>query len=107
MSKRMSERQLSSAIRELAEHLGWRCFAISNTKSATLRSHTGVGWPDLMLVRNGIAIAAKLKVGGRSTTKAQHDWLVALNEVPGILAKVWREKDWTSGEIENLLRQWE
>ena len=103
----MNERQLSKAIVELAERLGWRCFTIAQTKAAGLRSHTGVGWPDLFLVRGHTAIAAELKVGGRGLTESQDDWLAALADVPGILVKVWREKDWTSGEIENLLRQWE
>ena len=104
MTKRITERQLSAAIRELAERLGWRCFTISNTKAAGLRSHTGVGWPDLFLVRNGIAIAAELKVGSRGLTGPQEEWLMALDEVPGVYAFVWHEKDWRSGVIEEELR---
>ena len=103
MSKRMTERQLSKAIVELAERLGWRCYTIAHTKWGGLRSHTGIGWPDLFLVRNGIAIAAELKTSGRGLTGPQEEWLMALDEVPGVYAFVWREKDWTSGEVQRVL----
>ena len=103
-TKRMNERQLSKAIVELAERLGWRCYTIAHTKWGGLRSHTGVGWPDLFLVRNGIAIAAELKVGSRGLTESQEAWLAELNDVPGIWVFEWREKDWTSGRIEEELR---
>ena len=103
-AKRMSERQLSKAIVELAEHLGWKVFTIAQTKAAGLRSHTGTGFPDLILVRNRTMIAAELKVGRRKLTQAQEDWLEALYEVPGVYTFVWREEHWLSGRIEEELR---
>ena len=100
----MTERQLSKAVVELAERLGWRVFTISNTKAAALRSHTGVGFPDLFMVRKGKAIAAELKVKGRKPTKAQLTWMVDLGEA-GIEPYVWREEHWTNRTVEKVLRR--
>ena len=99
----MTERQLSNAIRKYAELQGWRVFTISNTKAAGLRAHTAMGWPDLFMVRGFYAVAAELKVKGRTTTKAQDAWLSAL-ETAGVDVYVWREKDWTSGAVIEVLR---
>lgn len=100
----MTERQLSKAIVQYAELQGWRVFTISNTRASGLRSHSGIGFPDLFMVRNGVAIAAELKVKGRELTDAQWGWLNALASVHGIQPCVWREKEWTSGVVEEMLR---
>ena len=100
----MTERQLSKAVVELAERLGWRVFTISNTKAGALRSHTGVGWPDLFMVRNGRVVVMELKVKGRKPTKAQLAWIEALGEVEGIQAGWLNEECWHNGVIEAILR---
>lgn len=101
---KMSERQLSKAVVELAERFGWRVFTISNTKAGALRSHTGVGFPDLVMVRNGRMIAAELKVGKRKPTPGQQAWLEDLSWVEGVRARLWNDEDWKKGVIEEELR---
>ena len=100
----MTERQLSKAIVALAEMLGWRVFTVSNTKAAALRSHSGVGFPYLLMVRNGQLIAAELKVKGRKATSAQQEWLAALSLAECVHAVIWRECDWHNGSVERALR---
>ena len=100
----MTERQLSKAVVALAETLGWRVYTVSHTKAAGLRSHTGVGWPDLFLAKDGQALAVELKVKGRRPTEAQLSWLGHLEMVPGILTWVWTEHDWHDGTVEQVLK---
>ena len=105
----MTERQLSRAVVRLAETLGWRVFVIQNTRAAALRSHTGVGWPDLFMVRktpvgDARALAVELKVRGRKPTEAQVAWLDLLDLVDGIDAYIWTDRDWHDGTIESILR---
>src|SRR5260370_40530780 len=59
----------------------------------------GVGFPDLMLVRQR-AIVAELKVGLRKLTIEQTDWIGAFQRT-GITAYVWRPADWP--QIERVL----
>lgn len=100
----MTERQLSRAVVELAELCGWRCFTISHTRAAGLRSHTGEGWPDLFLVRESQALAVELKSAKGVLRPGQKEWLCALADVPGITTFIFRPKDWKSGYIEQVLR---
>ena len=99
----MTERQLSKAVVALAELYGWRVYVIQNTRAASLRSHTGVGWPDLFMVRGKRALAVELKVKGRKPTQAQLGWLQALRRT-GVDAFLWTEHDWHDGMVEDMLR---
>ena len=100
----MTERQLSKAVVQLAELRGWRVFTIQNTRAASLRSHTGPGWPDIFAVRGVRAIAAELKVKGRKPTQALLEGLEALRGVPGVEAHLWTERDWMDGTVDGELR---
>ena len=100
----MTERQLSKAVVQLAEMLGWRCYVIQNTRAAGLRSHTGPGWPDVFAVKGGRALAVELKVRGRKPTQAQLDWLRELGMVPGVESYLWTEMSWQDGTVESVLR---
>ena len=99
----MTERQLSKAVVALAELYGWKVFVIQNTRAASLRSHTGVGWPDLFMVRDRRSLAVELKVKGRKPTEAQVEWLEAL-ERAGVRTEVWNEQSWHDGWVEDVLR---
>ena len=57
----MSEAQLSAAIVELAELLGWRVFTVRRSDRAIVASRTGAGFPDLVMVRSGRLLAVELK----------------------------------------------
>ena len=100
----MSEAQLSAAIVELAELLGWRVFTVRRSDRAIVASHTGAGFPDLMMAREGRLLAVELKRESTQPTEAQRAWLAALGRCPGIEVHVWRPPQWRDGSIERTLR---
>ena len=100
----MTEAQFQAAVIELAELCGWRLLHVADVRGR-LRSHTSVGFPDLMMVRRRPRstmlpdypqaarydmLAPELKVGRRTTTAEQLDWLHDLDGVAGCTAVVWR-----------------
>ena len=100
----MSEAQLSAAVVELAELLGWRVFTVRRSDRAIVASRTGAGFPDLVMVRSGRVLAVELKREGARPTVAQHAWLAALDGCPGVEVAVWRPAQWCDGAIERTLR---
>ena len=103
-SKRVAvkERDLQRAIIELAELSGWKVYHVGNVKGQ-LRSRTAVGFPDLILVREGRMLAWELKSAKGRVTKAQEDWQSTLSRVPGVEARVVRPEHWPY--IEERLRR--
>lgn len=101
----MLEGELSRLIVGEAEDLGWRVYTIRNTRAAGLRSHTGVGFPDLVMVRGGRLIAAELKRRTERPTAEQQQWLDAFSQVPGASAFVWRPADLEDGTILEHLKE--
>ena len=107
----MSEAELTKAVIELAQLLGWRVShfrAAQNAKGdwRTPVAGDGKGWPDLFMVKPDselIPYAIELKVGRNKPSPEQWLWLEWLEEA-GCYTAVWTEKDWASGEIERLLR---
>ena len=102
----MNEAQLSAAVVELAELLGWRVFTVRRSDRAIVASRTGAGFPDLVMVRSGRLLAVELKGARKSAkpTPAQHAWLAALGGCPGVEVDVWRPAQWHDGAIERALR---
>ena len=104
----MSEAQLSAAIVELAELLGWRVFTVKRSDRAIVASRTGAGFPDLVpdlvMVRSGRVLAVELKRESAKPTAAQQAWLAALDGCPGVEVDVWRPAQWRDGAIERTLR---
>lgn len=85
----ITEAAFQRQIIELARLRGFKVFHVYDS-----RKSTGTGWPDLSLVRpkDGRYIAAELKVGKNQPTRAQLDWLVALNAC-GVETHIWRPAD--------------
>ena len=100
----MSERELSRNVVKMAELRGWRVFTISQTKAAGLRSHTGVGYPDLTMVRGSRLVVAELKSRRGRLRPGQLEWLTGIAAVPGCEGHLWRPRDWHDGVIEDILR---
>ena len=94
----MTERQLQDAVLKLARLRGFLCYHTHDSR----RSQPG--FPDLVMVRGGLALAVELKVRGRKPTDAQLEWLHALNEVRGITSYLWTDRDWLDGTIEEVLQ---
>lgn len=98
----MSEREFQDQVVRLAKLLGWKVahFRQGRTARGWRTPMTGdVGWPDLVLARNGTVLFRELKVNARPT-EAQRDWLTAL-AAGGLDAAVWTADDWP--EIERVL----
>ena len=64
---------------------------------------SAAGFPDLVLVKAGVMIAAELKCEDVKTMPlAQTRWLAELSCVPGVRAVLWQPKD-----AESIIRQLE
>lgn len=108
MRATMTEAQLQAAVLELAALLGYRRahFRPAITRSGKWATHMSgdPGFPDLCLAGRRRLIFAELKSSRGRPSPEQLMWLDALQAVPGVYACVWRPWDWTSGEIERVLR---
>ena len=106
MAKAMSEEELLSCVVDLAQLLNYRVahFRPARTAKGWRTAMTGdAGFPDLVLANGQRVIFAELKAEGRKPTRAQWDWLAAL-EVKPVEVHVWLPTQWLSGEIERVLR---
>ena len=65
----MTEAQFQETIEQLAAWHGWAAWHDQDSR------RNNPGWPDLFLVRPPQIIAAELKVGRRTTTLGQREWL--------------------------------
>lgn len=92
----MSERQLQSAVVELAKWLGWMIYHTFDSR------RSNPGFPDLTLVKGNTLLFVELKAAKGVLTQAQTEWLQALGFVATVAT--WRPCDWTSGLVERVLR---
>lgn len=88
LAQRETEADFQAWVLRQAALFGWAVFSMHDSR----KQHwgTAVGWPDLVLVRDGQFIAAELKSERGKLTAAQEIWLALLDQVPGILTRVWR-----------------
>lgn len=85
-----TEAQFQTSLVQLARLLGWRVYHPWSSL------HSQAGWPDLFMVRNGVAIAAELKRhAGMRPRHSQQAWLDDLAQVPGIQSYCWTPADWS------------
>jgi hypothetical protein len=102
----MSEVDLQTAICDLARVYRWRSFharpAVTGRGYRTAVAGDGVGFPDLLLVRDRRLIVAELKSADGDLTPAQQAWLLAFEHVAE--RYIWRPKDLTDGSIGRVLR---
>ena len=99
LDRQVAEASLQQAIIEAACILGFMVMHINDS-----RLQRATGWPDLTLVKPPRLIMAELKREGRYPTKAQREWLAALDGCPGVEVYSWRPRHWSSGEIERVLK---
>jgi len=93
----MSERQLQSAVIQLAELLGWKTYHTFDSR------RSNPGYPDLTLVRGDQLLFVELKSAKGRLTTEQTEWLQALGYVASVAT--WRPCDWVDGTIESVLRR--
>lgn len=84
----MTEAQLLTIVKQLAETLGWMVY------HTWLSAHSDKGWPDLVLCHPSKrrVLVVELKSDKGQVTEEQHDWLSALHAC-GIQTAVWRPAD--------------
>lgn len=109
----MSERELQSAVIELARLLKYRVahFRPAMTRAGrwvTAVAGDGAGFPDLVIAGNGRLIFAELKSGKGRLSREQAEWIAALEGVrvfdDSVEVHVWRPPDWLDGTIERVLK---
>ena len=95
-AKKQTEAEFMAQIVQLARMLGWMVYHTHTSKDSP------EGFPDLIMVKGNVQIAAELKVGDNQPTAAQQKWLDALGRA-GALVYVWRpiESHWK--EIQKVL----
>jgi hypothetical protein len=107
----MSEDDLQTSVIDLARLYGYK---VAHFRSVKVTKKDGstywqtpvqgeVGFPDLILLRDGRGLAWELKSQRGQPTPAQTQWLSAF-KLAGFDARIIRPSDWLSGEIEHLLR---
>ena len=94
-----TEGEFQAWVLDLAKRNGWLAYHTYDSRKS------GPGFPDLILVKGGVMIAAELKSADvKSMSLDQARWLAALGCVPGVRAVVWQPCDAESiiGQLESI-----
>lgn len=91
----ITEADLQADVMKLARVAGWRRYHTRDSR----RSHHG--FPDLVLVRKGVLVFLELKAEDGIVTDDQQAWLLELQQVPGVVARIMRPSDWN--DVERVL----
>src|SRR4051812_49060688 len=94
--KRLTEKSFMNTVVQYARLNGWLVYHTFDSR------RSAPGFPDCVLVRDGVVIFAELKTDAGKLTADQEEWLDALREA-GEFVRVWRPADWP--DIERLLRR--
>ncbi len=88
---RLTEKAFMQQIIQLAKLRGYMVFHTHDSR------HSASGFPDLILVKGRVLIAAEIKVGKNKPTLAQEIWLRALSDA-GVNVFVWTPESWDAIE---------
>ena len=102
----LSEAELQQSVVQMAHLHGWLVHhgRPARTANGWCTPITGdVGFPDLVLVREGIIIFCELKSARGRISTQQQGWLNQLSGNYSTRVVVWRPRDWFSGEIAETL----
>jgi len=86
-SATISERDLTSFVRDVARAFGWRRY------HTFLSKHSPAGFPDEVLLRPPRLIFAELKSERGKFKPEQLEWLSDLRAVPGVEVYSWKPSD--------------
>lgn len=78
----LTEAVLLNSLRSTAVNCGWKVYR------AQFSMYSTKGWPDLFMVKNGRAFAWELKSAKGTISEAQVAWIEALQQVPGVDARL-------------------
>jgi hypothetical protein len=99
---RETEAGFQKAVLALAKLRGWKSFHARKSGTGqgwrTAVGGDGVGFPDLVLVRDRV-LFCELKTNTGQMRREQRAWLAALNAA-GATAVTWRPRDWKAIEQE-------
>jgi hypothetical protein len=87
MTGSVSEEHWQNDVIEAAQLFGWRIYHTHDSR----RSQPG--FPDLVMLRDRVAIFAELKTDRGRLTPEQRDWLEALDQCDQIKVRLWRPGD--------------
>ena len=103
--KPLTEAEFTRQVIAFARLHGWRVAHFRSARTArgwrTPVQGDGKGFPDLILVGHSRIIVAELKVGRKTLTADQTEWIAAF-VLAGAGAYVWYPSDWP--EIESVLQ---
>ncbi len=100
LAARMTEKELSQAIFDVARSQGWLAARFPSWRA----TGTTPGFPDMVLVRDDVCLFVEAKSGRGKLTAQQLAWLNAINNVKHIRALVVRPGHWLCGSIVEMLR---
>jgi hypothetical protein len=92
----ITERDLTSYVRDLAKTFGWRRYHTFFSVKST------PGFPDELLLRGPRLIVAELKSSTGRVSEAQSEWLEAWRQIPGAEVFTWTPEH--MDEIAEVLR---
>lgn len=95
MNNATSEKQFQAMIVRAAQMNGWAVYHTYDSRKST------PGFPDLILIRDNVLIAAELKSQKGQVRPEQMRWLKAFAGVKDVRACLWRPAEWD--EIEQVL----
>ena len=119
----MTERELTDAVVELAQHCGWMVHhdrpGLNRRGQWATNIQGDAGFPDLVLVRGGDALFVELKTEKGVVSPGQSHWLHELRQVEAKVVEdsvwfdsevdrpvrvlVWRPAEWLDGTIDKVL----
>jgi hypothetical protein len=82
------EKEFQAAVVALARANGWLVYHTHDSR------RSASGFPDLVLLRDGVLLFAELKAAEGSPSDDQRAWLAALEAVAGVAAYCWKPADW-------------
>lgn len=91
------EGHFDSELNRLAKQHGWRTYHTRNSRKSE------EGFPDRVMIRGPVLIAAELKHGKNTATAAQRNWLDDFAAVRVVHSRLWYPTDWL--EITALLTE--
>lgn len=87
LKEHVTESAFQSWVRDTARACGWLAYHTNDSR------RSDKGFPDLVLVKGSVLLAAELKTDRGKLSDEQVVWLRRLNAVPGVVAFVWRPRD--------------
>lgn len=92
-----SESEFDAAMNAFAKRHGWRTYHTHNSRKSE------EGFPDRIMIRGPVLIAAELKYGKNTATAAQRNWLDDFAAVRIVHSRLWYPENWH--EIITLLTE--